>query len=60
MYRFEVFKGGWRKRLWFFRFVSANNEIVFGSEGYTRKESAEDAITIIKLYAKDAEVVNDG
>lgn len=57
MYRFRIFRGGWLRRTWYFNFVAPNNEIVFPSQGYTRKESAEDAITIIKLYAKDAEVV---
>lgn len=57
MYRFKVFKGGWLRRAWYFNFIAPNNEIVLGSQGYTRKESAEDAINIIKLYAKDAEVV---
>lgn len=60
MYRFKVFRGGWRKRAWYFHFVAPNGEIIFPSQSYTRKESVDDTIAIIKLYAKDAEVVYDG
>ena len=58
-FRFRVFKGGWLRRSWYFSFVAPNNERILGSEGYTRKQSAEDTIALIKMYAKDAEVIYD-
>ncbi len=53
-YTFQVYKdkaGEFR-----FRFKAPNGETMFGSEGYTAKASANDAIESIKKHAADATV----
>lgn len=52
MYQFEIFSRiGIRGRRWYFRFVSANGQIMAQSEGYTRKENCEKAVQSIKRQA---------
>ena len=53
-YTFQVYKdkaGEFR-----FRFKAPNGEIMFGSEGYTAKASATDAIASIQKHAPGATV----
>lgn len=52
--KFEYWKA---KDGWYFHFRSANGEIVFPSEAYTRKIVALQAIKLIKRWAADAKVV---
>ncbi|GGF64317.1 UPF0339 protein [Azorhizobium oxalatiphilum] len=54
MAKFEIFKdkaGEFR-----FRFKASNGEIMFSSEGYKTKPSAQSAIDSIKKNAPDAKV----
>jgi len=44
---------------WFFHFAAANGEIMFPSEGYTRKVSCLKAIARIKREVGGAVVVED-
>ncbi|MBS3915581.1 MAG: DUF1508 domain-containing protein [Bacteroidetes bacterium] len=53
--RFEIFKS--RKANWYFRFVAANGEIFFSSEGYKNRGDMLRAIDLIKNNAGDAPVV---
>lgn len=53
-YKFEIYKdkaGEFR-----FRFVAPNGETMFQGQGYSRKESAKNAIESIKKNVGDAEV----
>jgi uncharacterized protein YegP (UPF0339 family) len=53
-YKFELYtdKAGETR----FRFKASNGEIMFGSEGYKQKKSAEDAIASIQKNAAGATV----
>lgn len=50
IYRFEIFQSPLNKQ-YYWRFKSANNEIVAQSEGYMAKSSAQHAINVIKREA---------
>ena len=56
MYKFEVYtaKDGQSH----FRFRAANGEIMFASEGYTRKEAAIASILSIKQHVVEATIVD--
>lgn len=56
MFRFVLFKGGFIKKQWYFNFEAPNGEVLFQSEGYSRKIDAQETIASIKFHAKDAEV----
>jgi uncharacterized protein YegP (UPF0339 family) len=38
------------------RFYGSNGELVWWTEGYSRKEGAQHAIALLKVYAPDATV----
>lgn len=54
MYAFEIFQG--RDKQFYWRFRASNGEIMCGSEGYTSKSSARNAIESMQKNTASAEV----
>ena len=53
--RFEVYQdhaGAWRWRL-----VAPNNEILASGQGFREKRDCERSVSLVKLYAQEAEIV---
>lgn len=50
MYKFQIYKGTIG---YYFRFISANNQILLRSEAYTSKQHCKNGITVIKQYGHD-------
>lgn len=55
-YTFNYFKS-LKNDEWYFNFSAPNNEIMFQSEGYTRKSSVLRAIRTIKRQAGKAKII---
>jgi uncharacterized protein YegP (UPF0339 family) len=55
-YRFNIFHGN--DRLFYWRFVAANGEIMCHSEGYTTKQSALHAVNVMRNQAGVANVTD--
>lgn len=55
--KFHVFQG--KDRKWYFHLKALNGEIILNSEGYEAKQGAQETITVIKMLAYDAKVVDD-
>ena len=53
--KIEIFKGG--NGQYYFNVKSANGEKIAQSEGYTKKQSAEDTIKVLKEQLPSATVV---
>ncbi len=54
--KFEIFRGGFIRRRWYFRLRSFNGEIVAQSEGYVNKADAAATIESIRSHSFLAEV----
>lgn len=52
--QFEVFKGGFIRRRWYWRLRSSNGEIVAQSQGYVERQTALDTINSIREHAQNA------
>lgn len=53
--KIEIFRGG--NGQYYFNITSTNGEKIAQSEGYTRKQSAEDTIKVLKQEVASATVV---
>ena len=54
MYKFYVGKNAASQ--WYIKLIAGNGEIIIWSEGYTSKQNALNAISLVKNYAPSASV----
>lgn len=53
----EVYRGGFLRRQWYFRFRATNGQIVAQSEGYKKKSDCIDTAKSIQRRIARAEII---